>query len=211
VSTCIHSAYRRRYICLLVEEATRQDYCTVDKILLIKMRNNIYISRRNVVGKNEKLLLYIVGGAILTVFAFAFIIAPYKSPSKEQGEEFLLKNKLKRRVRVLPSGLQYKVLSKNKYLDHNLERKPFISSKVRVKYTGKLVDNVIFDQNNNAVFEVSGVIKGWQEGLCLMSEGDVYEFYIPSHLAYGEKKRNSFIVENSALIFKIKLLEIITY
>ena len=82
---------------------------------------------------------------------------------------------------------------------------------MRVKYTGKLVDNVIFDQNDNAVFEVSDVIKGWQEGLCLMSEGDVYEFYIPSHLAYGEKKRNSFIVENSALIFKIKLLEILTY
>ena len=36
-----------------------------------------------------------------------------------------------------------------------------------------------------------------------MSEGDdIFEFYIPSNLAYGGEKRSAFIVENSALVFK---------
>ena len=175
------------------------------------MRRDIYRNNKNRTGTNEKRLIYGIGFIIIIVFAFAFFIAPYQSPTKEQGEKFLEKNKLKRRVRVLKSGLQYKVLSRSKYLDNNLERKPLITSKVRVKYRGRLVDNVVFDQKNDAVFEVQSVIKGWQQGLSLMSVGDEYELYIPSDLAYGNKKRNSYIIENSALIFKIKLLEIIEY
>ena len=51
------------------------------------------------------------------------------------------------------------------------------------------MDGVVFDKNDNAVFEMKKVIVGWQEGLQLMSEGDIFEFYIPSNLAYGEKKK----------------------
>ena len=90
-------------------------------------------------------------------------------------------------------------------------KRPLPSSKIRVKYEGRLVDGVVFDKNDNAVFEMKKVIVGWQEGLQLMSEGDIFEFYIPSNLAYGEKKRSAFIVENSALVFKIELLEILEY
>ena len=173
-------------------------------------RKHIYTTK-SAVSQNEKRLIYGIGGLILFVFAFVFIIAPYEPPSKKDGENYLEHNKLKRRVKILPSGLQYKVLSKFSYVDNSLQRKPLPSSKIRVKYEGRLVDGVVFDKNDNAVFEMKKVIVGWQEGLQLMSEGDIFEFYIPSNLAYGEKKRSAFIVENSALVFKIELLEILEY
>ena len=173
-------------------------------------RRRIYTTK-NTITQNDKRLIYGIGGLILFVFTFVFIIAPYEPPTKEHGENYLERNKLKRRVKILPSGLQYKVLSKFNYLDDSFERKPLPSSKIRVKYEGRLVDGVIFDKSDNAVFQMGKVIKGWQEGLQLMSEGDMFEFYIPSNLAYGEKKRSAFIVENSALVFKIELLEILEY
>ena len=79
------------------------------------MRRDIYRNNKNRTGTNEKRLIYGIGFIIIIVFAFAFFIAPYQSPTKEEGEKFLEKNKLKRRVRVLKSGLQYKVLSRSKY------------------------------------------------------------------------------------------------
>ena len=175
------------------------------------MTRRRYFTTKNTVSQNDKRLIYGIGGLILFVFAFEFIIAPYQPPTKEDGENYLERNKLKRRVKTLPSGLQYKVLSRFSYVDDSFLRKPLPSSKIRVKYEGRLVDGVVFDKNDNAVFEMKKVIVGWQEGLQLMSEGDIFEFYIPSNLAYGEKKRSAFIVENSALVFKIELLEILEY
>ena len=37
------------------------------------------------------------------------------------------------------------------------------------------------------------VIKGWTEAMQLMKEGDKWELYIPSELAYGNSNRGRFI------------------
>jgi FKBP-type peptidyl-prolyl cis-trans isomerase len=56
---------------------------------------------------------------------------------------------------------------------------------------------------------VGQVIQGWDEGLTLLNEGAKATLYIPSPLAYGERKRSEVIVENSILVFDVELLEII--
>lgn len=123
-----------------------------------------------------------------------------------EGTAFLAANKAKEGVKVLPSGLQYKVIKKG------TGKTPTASDKVKTHYRGTLIDGTEFDssykRNRPAEFPVTGVIKGWTEALQLMKEGGKWELYIPANLAYGEGGRGG-IPPNSTLIFEIELLEVV--
>ena len=82
------------------------------------------------------------------------------------------------------------------------------SSSVTVNYSGKLLDGTIFDSGSNVTFGLSGVIEGWQIGIPLMKEGSEGTLFIPSSLAYGNKKSGD-IPRNSVLIFDIGLISVI--
>jgi FKBP-type peptidyl-prolyl cis-trans isomerase FklB len=123
-----------------------------------------------------------------------------------EGITFLEKNKKKKDVEELPSGLQYKIIKKG------TGQTPAADSKVKTHYRGTLINGTEFDssykRNKPAEFAVKGVIKGWTEALQLMKEGGKWKLYIPANLAYGERGRPS-IPPNSTLIFEIELLEIV--
>jgi FKBP-type peptidyl-prolyl cis-trans isomerase FklB len=121
------------------------------------------------------------------------------------GTAFLAANGKKEGVKVLPSGLQYKVLKKG------TGKTPTIADKVKTHYRGRLIDGTEFDSSYKrepVVFGVQKVIKGWTEALQLMKEGAKWELYIPPNLAYGERGRPK-IPGNSTLIFEIELLEVV--
>lgn len=124
---------------------------------------------------------------------------------KDAGRKFLNENRSKPGVVETPSGLQYKVLTMG------AGPKPGPDDEVTVNYEGRLLDGKIFDssyeRNQSASFPLTGVIKGWTEGLQLMNTGSVYEFYIPSDLAYGDKGVGQ-IPGGSVLIFKVELISI---
>ena len=123
------------------------------------------------------------------------------------GKEFLEANKAKEGVQVTASGLQYKVLAEG------TGKKPVSTDKVKVHYTGKLIDGNVFDSSvqrgEPAVFGVTQVIPGWVEGLQLMNVGSKYEFVIPSELAYGERGAGNATPPCSVLVFEVELLEIV--
>lgn len=125
---------------------------------------------------------------------------------KAAGEKFLEENKAKEGVMVTESGLQYQVLKEG------TGEKPTAASTVRVHYHGTLTDGTVFDSSVDrgepAEFGVGQVIKGWTEGLQLMSVGSKYKFFIPQELAYGATPRGGQIKPFSALIFEVELLEI---
>lgn len=125
--------------------------------------------------------------------------------NKKAGEEFLAKNKTKPGVVTLPNGLQYKILKSG----HG--KSPKITDQVVVNYEGKLINGTIFDssykRNKPFTTKLTGVIKGWTEILQKMKEGDKWEVYIPSELAYGSRGPRS-IGPNSTLIFDIELQKV---
>ncbi len=125
---------------------------------------------------------------------------------KKVNADFLEKNKNNAGVVTTASGLQYTVVKEGE------GEAPNVNSKVKVHYTGTLIDGTVFDssieRNQPAEFGVSQVIKGWTEGLQLMKPGAKYKFYIPQELAYGYLQKGDKIKPFSALIFEVELLEV---
>lgn len=78
------------------------------------------------------------------------------------------------------------------------------TSSVTVDYRGYLPTGGVFDQASNVGFKLSGVIKGWQEGIPYFKEGGKGILLIPSALGYGAQAQNN-IPANSVLIFDITL------
>ncbi len=127
--------------------------------------------------------------------------------NKAKGEEFLTQNAKRAEVNVTDSGLQYEVLESSAETVH-----PTLMDKVRVHYHGTLIDGKVFDSSVDRgepiSFPLNGVIKGWQEGVQLMTVGSKYRFFIPYDLAYGERGAGGSIGPYSALIFDVTLLAI---
>jgi len=120
------------------------------------------------------------------------------------GEIFLEKNKTEEGVVVLPSGLQYKILTEGN------GAKPTAINNVTCHYHGTLIDGTVFDSSvqrgKPATFPLNMVIKGWTEGLQLMPAGSKFRFFIPPHLAYGDRQVSAAIGPNSTLIFDVELI-----
>lgn len=120
------------------------------------------------------------------------------------GENFLAENATKENVVSLPSGLQYEVLKMGD------GPKPSLHHTATCHYHGTMINGTIFDSSvqrgTPASFPLNAVIKGWVEGLQLMPQGSKFRFFIPPHLAYGERQAGSVIGPSSTLIFDVELI-----
>lgn len=124
-----------------------------------------------------------------------------------EGEKFLAENKTKEGVKVTESGLQYMVLTPSE------GKKPTAESTVKVHYQGFLLDGTKFDSSVDRgepiEFPLGQVIKGWTEGVQLMSVGAKYKFFVPQDLAYGEQGAGGVIPPFATLIFEVELIDIV--
>lgn len=123
-----------------------------------------------------------------------------------ESEAFLIQVSQENGVQSTLSGLKYKVIKAGS------GNSPESTDKVTVHYRGTLMNGVEFDSSYSrgkpSSFTLNGVIPGWTEGLQLMQEGAVYEFYIHPDLAYGARGAGQTIGANSALVFKVELLKV---
>ncbi|HUD63880.1 MAG TPA: FKBP-type peptidyl-prolyl cis-trans isomerase [Candidatus Sulfotelmatobacter sp.] len=126
--------------------------------------------------------------------------------NRKAGEDFLAANKSKEGVVVLPSGLQYKILTAG------AGPKPAATDTVNCNYRGTLIDGKEFDSSYKrgqpASFPVNGVIKGWTEALQMMPVGSKWQLFIPPDLAYGDRGAGQDIGPGETLIFEVELLSI---
>ena len=112
-------------------------------------------------------------------------------------------------IRLLPStalrtasGLRYVVLKRGSGNTH-----PVAGSIIEIDYTGWDFQGQMFDSSlprgKPSKFPLTDLIKGWQEGVLLMSPGDTFRFWIPGNLAYdGSPGGNS---PKGKLVFDITL------
>jgi FKBP-type peptidyl-prolyl cis-trans isomerase FkpA len=131
-------------------------------------------------------------------------------------EKYIVENNIK--VKPTASGLYFIEKVKGKGAS------PKKGQTVKVNYTGRLIDGMIFDTNNQDeakkaglfdprrpyepiefAFGVGQVIKGWDEGLAMMKAGSKAQFLIPSSIGYGEQGGGP-IPPYSSLIFDVELV-----
>ena len=124
------------------------------------------------------------------------------------GEKFLAENAKKPGVKVLPSGLQYKVIKAGQ------GEVPKATDEVEVIYEGRLIDGTVFDATSKHggaktdKFRAGNLIKGWTEALTTMTVGSKWQLYIPYKLAYGERQAG-LIPPYSTLVFDLELVSIV--
>lgn len=127
--------------------------------------------------------------------------------AKKDAEELTRFLSDKPNIQKTPSGLMYQIISKGK------GKKVVSGNEVKVNYKGSLLNGTVFDETKSDrppftfIVGAGQVIKGWDEGLQLMSEGDVMQLIIPSDLGYGDDGTGP-IPPHATLVFEIKLLEV---
>ncbi len=126
--------------------------------------------------------------------------------NQKEADAFLEKNRTAKGVVTTQSGLQYRVLSEGD------GPSPTPAARVRVHYTGTLLDGTKFDSSIDrgepVSFKLDGVIEAWQEALPLMKVGSKWKLFVPASLAYGERGAPPVIGPHALLIFEVELLAI---
>lgn len=128
-----------------------------------------------------------------------------KSRSKDLEERLFASLKDKPGVGRLPSGVQYLVVRQAK------GPKPSETDSVKIHFRQKLADGTVVEdtyaKNAPANTTPASLMPGLNEILQLMPVGSLWQVFIPSGQAYGEKG-NGPIPPNAALQFELELLEI---
>lgn len=124
-------------------------------------------------------------------------------------------------LKTTPSGLKYAVTKAS------LKPKPLKGDTLLVNYTGRTLDDKVFDTSVEAVAKSAGVLQegrpyepfqfiagmgqvipGWDEGLLLLNEGSKATLVIPSALGYGAQGAGNDIKPYSSLVFDVELVKV---
>ena len=136
-----------------------------------------------------------------------------EADKKKKEEEFAanqqkLVDDMKATMQSTPSGLYYKITKKTDGVA------PQTGDQVSVHYAGKLVDGTEFDSSfkRNQPIDIpigmGQVIKGWDEGIMLLKEGETATLLIPSELGYGANGAGGVIPPNAWLVFDVELVKV---
>lgn len=146
----------------------------------------------------------LIFGVALMAGGQALAQAPAAPPAPPvPAAQFLATNAKAAGVVVLPSGLQYKVVTAGP-----AGPSPKEGDAIKVHYEGALTNGQVFDttfDGKPALMPLAGLVPGWMEALPKMRVGDEWVLYVPPELGYGPEGAGP-IPPNSVLVFRLKLL-----
>ena len=121
---------------------------------------------------------------------------------RDEGKAFMLANQTREGVKTMPSGLQYKVLTKGAGL------KPKIDDYVTFNYRAKTLDGREYDSSTKkggpVTYRANGVLPGFTEAIQMMQPGAKWELYLPPEQAYGRQGP----IAHQTIILEVELLSI---
>jgi len=128
--------------------------------------------------------------------------------NQKKGTEFLAKNKTKKGVVELESGLQYKIIQEGTGI------LPEVDDTITVHYKGTVLNGTQFDSSYDrgepltTPLSTMNTITGWVEGFQHFKEGTKAILYIPANLAYDARQMSPIITPYSTLIFEVELIKV---
>lgn len=135
--------------------------------------------------------------------AEAYTAAKQSKKNREAGEAFLAKNAKAPGIKVLPDGLQYRIIQTGN------GKIPTTNDLLLVKLRGKLIDGMIFDSKEHFPTRSNGGIQGVQEALQRMKVGSKWEVFVPANLGYGNEGEAALSIgPDSTLIYELELVAI---
>lgn len=137
--------------------------------------------------------------------AMAKLYPEPKPLSAESQTAFLDEQKKREGVIATPSGLLFEVITEGE------GENPGPTDVCRVTYTGRLSDGSVFDSTETPIdLPVSGVVRGFSEGLQMMKPGGTYRLFIPADLGYGQTGAGGGVIPpGAALDFTVTLRDIV--
>jgi FKBP-type peptidyl-prolyl cis-trans isomerase FkpA len=196
--------YRRRSLLF----KPTHSFCRMQRILLFRGHDMIYI-RKNFKKVMKKIAL-VFSLFVFIVFAGSCIKSKQEACTNRPvaaDSSTILSYIITKGITGYakhPSGLYYKIESAGS------STTPNVSSKIFVKYTGRFVDNRVFDSLGDASksgWVLGSLIEGWKIGLPLISKGGKIKLFLPSALGYGCTGGGA-ISANSVLVFDIELVDV---
>jgi FKBP-type peptidyl-prolyl cis-trans isomerase FklB len=130
--------------------------------------------------------------------------APSAASAQPSPTAFMANNAHAPGVKVLPDGLQYKVVQSGP-----AGPSPKPGDVIKVHYEGTLITGAVFDssfaRNKPLLMPLENLVPAWMEALPMMHVGDEWMLYVPPELGYGAEGSGP-IPPNSVLVFRIKFL-----
>lgn len=118
-------------------------------------------------------------------------------------EETLKNPLLNNTFSITESGVRYRALR----LGNPSEKTPNPTSLIKATYEGKLIDGTDFESQVDSYWDyLQNLPIGVQEILLKMHIGDIYEFYLPYTMAFGEKGDYK-VPPYSTVIYRVELTD----
>jgi FKBP-type peptidyl-prolyl cis-trans isomerase FklB len=130
--------------------------------------------------------------------------------NESAGGTFLATNALQPGISQTDSGLQFRIINAG----HGIS--PTGSDTVVVSLVGRKIDGEIFydsltdGEGKPTTLKVNQTLDGWQEALVGMSTGAEWELFLPAELAYQHAGWQDKVEPGEALIYRLKLIEVLT-
>ncbi|HTE41259.1 MAG TPA: FKBP-type peptidyl-prolyl cis-trans isomerase, partial [Steroidobacteraceae bacterium] len=130
-----------------------------------------------------------------------------KAAALKASEAWLEKNRLEPDVVQTKSGLQYKVLRSAQGCYPHPREPVTMHYEASLAADGRVVDSS-YQRGAPASFSLRKMIRGWKEGIPMMREGEMWQFFVPPNLAYGSKGSPPYVGPNVVMIFRVELIKV---